>query len=99
MLGLRCGLEMSVALSIVRDPTIDRLAVSLKAASVQREVATTILFEMAAINGLSESELVQCIDDFSLLEPSAAREAIEPWRLDEDYRAAVAALVGSIGAR
>ena len=92
MLAVRGGIAHDVSRAMAADPGIERLAVLLKATAVGRDVAVSILFEMAAINGLPEPLLIDCVDDLAALHPADAREAIRPWRLDRGYRSAVADL-------
>lgn len=86
------GIPYDHALAALRDAAPDRLALLLKASGVGRDAALAILVQHAAINGVGEPRLIDCVDDFSVLEPAAAREAVEAWRLDEGYRQALAAL-------
>lgn len=96
MLAVRAGVDHGAAFAMATDPAIGRLTVLLRATGVERDTAAAILFEMAAINGLSEDALGDRVDDFSALGVDEARAAIRLWRLDRGYRSSIAELAAGM---
>lgn len=94
-LGLRAGVDGTAAWDMVADPSGSRLALLLRAIEVPRPIATGVLLRFAEADGRSEEELVDQLDAFDALDPQLARDALRPWRLDHDYRQAIAALAAN----
>jgi hypothetical protein len=91
-LGLRAGIDGGGAWEMVVDPSGSRLAVLLRAIDCARDIAGGILLRFAMAEGAAEQDLALLLDSFDLLEPARARDALRPWRLDDDYRRAIARL-------
>lgn len=92
-LGLRAGIDGTATWDIVADPSGTRLAVLLRALDCPRDIAGDILLRLAMADGRDEAELANQLDAFDLLDAVRARDALRPWRVDGDYRRAIAALV------
>lgn len=96
-LGLRAGIEGGATWDIVADPSGARLAVLLCALDCPRDIAGSILLRLAIADGRDEAELANHLDAFDNLDSFRAREALRPWRVDGDYRRAIAALASDAG--
>lgn len=94
-LSLRAGIEGPAAWDSIADQTGSRLAVLLRAIDCPRDIAAEILLGLAVAHGRSDEELTAHLDAFDLLDRDRARDALRPWRLDGDYRRAIAALATS----
>lgn len=94
-LGLRAGIDGDAAWEMVADPTGSRLAVLLRAIECSRAIAGDILVRLATAEGRHEEQWAEHFGAFDLLDAERARDALRPWRLDADYRRAIAALASS----
>jgi hypothetical protein len=90
VLAVRARIDFSSAFMLAADPGIGALAVLLRAIDASTGAAAPILLQMAAINALSEDKLEERVNDFLDLERADAEEAVRPWRLDRDFRHAIA---------
>ena len=91
-LALRAGIDGASAWEMLVDTAGSRLAVLLRAIDCSREMAGAIMLRLTIADHRSEAELADNLDAFDLLPIEQAREALRPWRLDSDYRRAIAAL-------
>jgi uncharacterized protein (DUF2336 family) len=91
-LALRAGIDGASAWEMLVDMGGSRLAVLLRAIDCSREMAGAIMLRLTIADNRSEAELADNLDAFDLLPTEEAREALRPWRLDGDYRRAIAAL-------
>jgi len=91
-LSLRAGVEGTAAWDSIADQSGSRLAVLLRAIECQRDIAAGIMFRLADAHCRPDDEIAAHIDAFEQLDRDRAREALRPWRLDSDYRRAIAAL-------
>lgn len=91
-LALRAGIDGASAWEMLTDTGSSRLAVLLRAIDCPREMAGAIMLRLTIADNRSEAELADNLDAFDLLPAEQAREALRPWRLDGDYRRAIAAL-------
>jgi uncharacterized protein (DUF2336 family) len=94
-LALRAGIEGQAAWEMAADVTGSRLAVLLRAIDCRRDIAGGIMLRLAMAEGRDEEQLSLHLEAFDLLEPERARDALRPWRLDGDYRRAIAALAAA----
>ncbi|HSW26901.1 MAG TPA: DUF2336 domain-containing protein, partial [Burkholderiaceae bacterium] len=92
VLALRAGIDAPSAWEMIADSGGCRLAVLLRAIDCPREMAGAIMLRLTIAENRSEVELADNLDAFDLLTVDQAREALRPWRLDDDYRRAIAAL-------
>jgi len=91
-LALRAGIDDASAWEMLADTGSSRLAVLLRAIGSSREIAGAIMLRLTIADNRSESELADNLDAFDRLPIEQAREALRPWRLDDSYRRAIAAL-------
>lgn len=90
--ALRAGIDDASAWDILADTGSSRLAVLLRAIGCSRDMAGAIMLRLTIADNRSEAELADSLDAFDVLPPEQAREALRPWRLDGNYRRAIAAL-------
>lgn len=90
LIAVRARIDYQAAFLLAADPNVAALAVLLRAIEAPLEVAAPVLLDMAAVNRLSDQALEMLIDDFADLSGEAAREALQPWRLDRSFRHAIA---------
>jgi hypothetical protein len=93
-LGLRAGIDASAAWDMIVDSEGSRLAVLLRAIGCARDAAAEILLRLALVDRRAEEGVADRIDAFDDLDHDRAASAIRPWRLDGEYRRAIAALAG-----
>lgn len=94
----RCGLTIDAAWEIMSDPEDRGGALLLRAAGLAHAEAGTILFALSGVAGVNdEEELAGQLDLFDALDAAEARSALDIWRIDPAYRAAIAN-VGDAGA-
>jgi uncharacterized protein (DUF2336 family) len=93
-LGLRAGIDASAAWDMIVDSEGSRLAVLLRAIGCGRDAAAEILLRLALVDRRAEEGVADRIDAFDDLDHDRAASAIRPWRLDGEYRRAIAALAG-----
>lgn len=91
-LALRAGIDDMSAWEMLADTGSSRLAVLLRAIGCSREMAGAVMLRLTIADIRSESELADNLDAFDRLPIEHAREALRPWRLDDNYRRAIAAL-------
>ena len=91
-LALRAGIDGASAWEMLADTAGSRLAVLLRAIDCPRDMAGAIMLRLTIADSRSEAELADNLDAFDLLPAEQARDALRPWRLDGDYRRAIAAL-------
>lgn len=91
-LGLRAGIEGRAAWEMVVDTGGARLVVLLRAVDCARDIAGGIMLMLGLSEGRTEDQLADHLDAFDMLELERAQEALRPWRLDADYRRAIASL-------
>jgi uncharacterized protein (DUF2336 family) len=91
-LALRASIDGRAAWEMVVDVTGTRLAVLLRSIDCSRDIAGGIMLMLAMAEGRTEDQLADHLDAFDMLEPERAGEALRPWRLDQDYRRAIASL-------
>jgi uncharacterized protein (DUF2336 family) len=95
--AVRCGLTADSAWEILSDPENRGAALLLRAAGLGRAEAGPILFALSGMVGTNdEEELAGQIDLLDTLGGEEARAALDIWRIDPAYRAAIAA-VGASG--
>ena len=94
-LALRAGVEVASAWEMVVDGDGSRLAVLLRAIGCSREAAGAIMVRLASVNARAEAEIAGRMDAFDALARDEAADAMRPWRLDADYRRAIAGLATS----
>jgi len=99
MLAVRARIDRQDAFAMASDAHMERLTILLRAIDVERDMAASILSDLAVVNGLSEARLADQIDDFSALRSDEAKEALQPWQLDRGYRDAIAAIDAGLSGR
>lgn len=93
-LAIRAGTEFSMAWAIVADPELDSLVVLLRAIGLSRDMASSILSLMLRFRdqtNVGDGEgLIRAMEAFDTLPVERAYQVLQQWRLDAQYRGAIA---------
>jgi hypothetical protein len=93
-LATRCGLEHDATWEVIADPRGRGPAILLRAASLSREKAASILLLANSrgplVSGAEEGATAAQLELFDSLDPASAAEVLRLWRADPAYRASVA---------
>lgn len=98
-LAHRAALPPAAVWTMITDPAGASLAVLLRAIGCARDTAVAMLWRLGSARGMAADSMAARVEHFDGLAPSDARQVVQIWRLDSEYRRTIARIADVSGWR